>query len=109
MSGPYGTAYTPPGPPPYTNGSPYGMMASGNVMNGSMNPIGAGSNLAIGMGSPLTPPSTGHNGRLGPGITDPHANDWKLFVGQVPFECIEQDLWPMFAELGDILELVILR
>jgi len=49
------------------------------------------------------------NGKLGPGITDPKANEWKLFVGQVPFECSERDLWPIFSQLGEVLELVILR
>eukprot|EP00210_Caulerpa_lentillifera_P006666 g6369.t1 len=52
---------------------------------------------------------TGAAGKLGSGITDPIANEWKLFVGQVPFECSEQDLWPIFSEVGEILELVILR
>lgn len=35
--------------------------------------------------------------------------DWKLFVGQVPFEANESDLWPVFAHVGNILELVVLR
>ncbi len=33
----------------------------------------------------------------------------KLFVGQVPFEANEGDLWNVFSTIGNILELVILR
>lgn len=37
------------------------------------------------------------------------SKEWKLFVGQVPFEATESDLWPVFAQAGNILELVVLR
>lgn len=113
MSSPYGAAYNSSGGPPYNNPAPYGMMNSGNMINnpmGSMGVMGMGNNLALGMGSaPSNIPTPGANHRLGPGITDPRANEWKLFVGQVPFDCFERELWPMFAELGEVLELVILR
>jgi hypothetical protein len=33
----------------------------------------------------------------------------KLFVGQVPFEATETDLWAVFSTVGSILELVVLR
>lgn len=113
MSSPYGAAYNSSGGPPYNNATPYGMMSSGNMMNNpmsSMGVMGMGNNLALGMGStPSNIPTPGANHRLGPGISDPRANEWKLFVGQVPFDCFERELWPMFAELGEVLELVILR
>lgn len=112
-SGPYGAGYSSSGGSPYNNSAPYGMMSSGNMMNTGMGSMGGMMNMSsnIGMGNspPSSVPASGPNGRLGPGITDPRANEWKLFVGQVPFDCTERDLWPMFAELGEILELVILR
>ncbi|GAX75371.1 hypothetical protein CEUSTIGMA_g2815.t1 [Chlamydomonas eustigma] len=37
------------------------------------------------------------------------AKQWKLFIGQVPFEAQESDLWPIFNDLGNIQELVILK
>lgn len=40
---------------------------------------------------------------------DDASKEWKLFVGQVPFEANESDLWPVFAQAGNILELVVLR
>jgi RNA recognition motif-containing protein len=49
------------------------------------------------------------SGKLGRGVTDPVAYKHKLFVGQLPFEATEQDLWVMFAPLGDVLELAVLR
>ncbi|EFN54356.1 hypothetical protein CHLNCDRAFT_135626 [Chlorella variabilis] len=59
-------------------------------------------------------PPGGHVGRggaikLGRGVADPSAYAHKLFIGQIPFEAIEQDLWALFAPAGDILELAILR
>lgn len=33
----------------------------------------------------------------------------KLFIGQVPFEANEADLWPLFSSIGNVLELVVLR
>lgn len=48
-------------------------------------------------------------GKLGWGVADPEAYAHKLFIGQIPFEASEQDLWALFAPLGDILELAILR
>ena len=34
---------------------------------------------------------------------------WPIFSSQVPFEASETDLWPIFSEHGNILELVVLR
>lgn len=54
---------------------------------------------------PMQPPT----GKLGRGVSDPIVYGHKLFIGQVPFEATEQDLWHMFSPHGEILELVILR
>lgn len=48
-------------------------------------------------------------GRIGRGVADPNAYAHKLFVGQIPFDASEQDLWPLFSPLGDVLELTVLR
>ncbi|BDA45123.1 probable CUGBP Elav-like family member 2 [Coccomyxa sp. Obi] len=42
------------------------------------------------------------------GSNDKH-NEWKLFIGQVPLEATEQQLYDLFAPIGEILELYILR
>ncbi|KAL6774510.1 CRB3 [Auxenochlorella protothecoides x Auxenochlorella symbiontica] len=47
--------------------------------------------------------------KLGRGVADPAAYAHKLFIGQIPFEATEQDLWAIFSPVGDILELAILR
>lgn len=47
--------------------------------------------------------------RLGRGVTDPSVYAHKLFIGQIPFEATEHDLWPVFSPLGDVLELSVLR
>ena len=84
----------------------YASMLSGTMVNtNGMSGMGRIEDLAAHMSKPVSSMS----GKMGPGITDPRANDWKLFVGQVPFECCERDLWPVFSPLGEILELVILR
>lgn len=54
----------------------------------------------------MAPP---HGRKVGRGVADPAVYQHKLFVGQVPFEATEQDLWHMFAPFGDILELAVLR
>ncbi|KAK9821938.1 hypothetical protein WJX81_005523 [Elliptochloris bilobata] len=36
-------------------------------------------------------------------------NEWKLFIGQVPLEATEEELYSLFAPIGEILELYILR
>jgi hypothetical protein len=61
-------------------------------------------------GSPVAA-TGGRNGaiKLGRGVTDPACYQHKLFIGQIPFEAIEQDLWALFIPAGDILELAILR
>lgn len=101
--------------------SPYLSTAFNNATGGARSTIytsmlaGIGTNGAIGMSQSSDP--NGHmsnpvptlSGKLGPGINDPKANEWKLFVGQVPYECSEFDLWPIFSQLGEVLELVILR
>ena len=48
-------------------------------------------------------------GKVGRGVVDPGVYAHKLFVGQVPFEATEQDLWMIFSPFGDILELAVLR
>ncbi|CAD7695261.1 unnamed protein product [Ostreobium quekettii] len=119
-----GTAY-PMGagayPTGYTGGA-YGTAYGGMLGNGAlMNNVLGGMTGMAGMNGMLGMPGTGvalmssgappggAGGKLGPGITDPRANEWKLFVGQVPYDATEADLWPLFSNLGDILELVILR
>lgn len=98
----YGPGYTGAGYGTYT-----GMMGTGamGVLGGMPGMLGMGGSTAV---AP-TAPAGGNGGKLGPGITDPRANEWKLFVGQVPYDATECDLWPLFNELGEILELVILR
>ncbi len=54
-------------------------------------------------------PIVGPSKKIGRGVVDPTVYTHKLFVGQVPFEATEQDLWHMFAPFGDILELAVLR
>ncbi|GFH21330.1 uncharacterized protein HaLaN_18608 [Haematococcus lacustris] len=49
-----------------------------------------------------------HN-KMGSGVADETSKQWKLFVGQVPFEASEADLWGVFSTIGPILELVVLR
>jgi len=48
-------------------------------------------------------------GKLGHGVSDPGVYEHKLFVGQVPFELTEHDLWGLFSQYGFILELAVLR
>lgn len=66
-----------------------------------------------GVGSPngAAPLGAIRNGaiKLGRGVVDPAAYQHKLFIGQIPFEAVEQDLWTLFAPVGEILELAILR
>jgi RNA recognition motif-containing protein len=47
--------------------------------------------------------------KLGLGVKDPLVYTHKLFIGQVPVEANEYDLWNIFAPYGEILELVVLR
>ncbi|CAK0784107.1 hypothetical protein CVIRNUC_007310 [Coccomyxa viridis] len=42
------------------------------------------------------------------GSNDKH-NEWKLFIGQVPLEASEEELFSLFSPIGEILELYILR
>ena len=80
---------------------------------GADNPMGlmgAGGGMAMGahlMG--LQGGGGAARGKLGRGVTDPAAYAHKLFIGQIPFDASEQDLWALFAPVGDILELAILR
>ena len=57
----------------------------------------------------MQPRVLGANQSLGPGIDDPIAERWKLFVGQIPKAADEYDLWNAFAPIGKLLELKILR
>lgn len=65
------------------------------------------------MGYPMmhhhTGPVLSPGKKIGCGVVDPTVYAHKLFVGQVPFEATEQDLWHMFVPFGDILELAVLR
>lgn len=54
-------------------------------------------------------PPHGRPIKLGRGVSDPSAYHHKLFVGQVPFEANEHDLWALFSPVGEVLELAILR
>jgi len=62
------------------------------------------------LAAPFMPPMQPQGAtKLGLGVTDPSVYAHKLFVGQVPFDATEYDLWQLFAPCGDILELTILR
>ncbi|KAL0037421.1 hypothetical protein WJX79_007127 [Trebouxia sp. C0005] len=47
--------------------------------------------------------------RMGSGGANEVSNQWKLFVGQLPPEATEADLWAVFSPVGEILELYVLR
>jgi RNA recognition motif-containing protein len=92
---------------------PYGGMGGGPMggpggmhhMGGPMDmggPMGGGGFGGMGGG----PKGMGSGG---PMSMAEEAKQWKLFIGQVPFDATEQDLWPFFSHIGPILELVILR
>eukprot|EP00798_Chlamydomonas_sp_ICE-L_P017687 gene17687-24042_t len=90
-------------------GMPYGgmqgmmggnMMAQQGMMGGNM----MGRSGGQGNGNMLM-----QNNRMGAGVIDEGSKQWKLFVGQVPFEANEGDLYPLFSEVGNVLELVVLR
>ncbi|KAG2450180.1 hypothetical protein HYH02_000282 [Chlamydomonas schloesseri] len=85
-----------------------GANAGGMGMGGMVGGMGGG--LMAGMAG-MNMMGLGMGGGMGmnkPGLQEgPKA--WKLFIGQVPFEANETDLWPIFSPLGNILELVILR
>eukprot|EP00200_Dunaliella_tertiolecta_P016660 CAMPEP_0202419750 /NCGR_PEP_ID=MMETSP1128-20130828/49460_1 /ASSEMBLY_ACC=CAM_ASM_000463 /TAXON_ID=3047 /ORGANISM="Dunaliella tertiolecta, Strain CCMP1320" /LENGTH=484 /DNA_ID=CAMNT_0049027705 /DNA_START=3867 /DNA_END=5322 /DNA_ORIENTATION=+ len=119
--GPYGMgAYGMAGMNPMAAGmGAYGMGGMGMGMGG----MGMGMN---GMGGMPGMPGMGPTGlrnqpklnagnsamqasKLGTGTMDESAKQWKLFVGQVPFEATEADLWSIFSTVGNILELVVLR
>eukprot|EP00195_Chlamydomonas_chlamydogama_P012061 CAMPEP_0202894456 /NCGR_PEP_ID=MMETSP1392-20130828/3866_1 /ASSEMBLY_ACC=CAM_ASM_000868 /TAXON_ID=225041 /ORGANISM="Chlamydomonas chlamydogama, Strain SAG 11-48b" /LENGTH=444 /DNA_ID=CAMNT_0049579165 /DNA_START=76 /DNA_END=1406 /DNA_ORIENTATION=+ len=93
------------------------MAAMANMGYGmGMNPMASMMGMGMGMPMGMGMGANRNNGnmmmqssRLGSGVQDEAAKQWKLFVGQVPFEAREQDLWPLFAEIGNILELVVLR
>ena len=76
------------------------MMGMGGGMGGGM--MGGRGGMRSGMGG-------GMQRGMGGGLVSESAKQWKLFVGQVPFEASESDLWPIFIEHGSILELVVLR
>ena len=78
-----------------------GVMGMGSGM-GAGGMIGGRGNMRGGMGG-------GMQRGMGAGAVNESAKQWKLFIGQVPFEASEADLWPIFIEHGSILELVVLR
>jgi hypothetical protein len=94
-------------------GMPHGLMGSNgelqnmHMMGGAAMMMAAAHAAHSGSGSPGGP--RGGHVKLGRGVVDPAAYQHKLFIGQIPFEAIEQDLWTLFAPVGDILELAILR
>ncbi|PRW59813.1 CUGBP Elav-like family member 2 isoform X2 [Chlorella sorokiniana] len=94
-------------------GMPHGLMGSSgelqnmHMMGGAAMMMAAAHAAHSGSGSPGGP--RGGHVKLGRGVVDPAAYQHKLFIGQIPFEAIEQDLWTLFAPVGDILELAILR
>lgn len=47
--------------------------------------------------------------KMGMGVSDPYVYENKLFIGQIPYEATELDLWQVFSPIGDILELAVLR
>jgi hypothetical protein len=55
------------------------------------------------------PPGPPRAVKVGRGVSDPSVYAHKLFIGQVPFEAEEGDLWHWFAPLGEVLELAVLR
>lgn len=91
-----------------SQGMGYGSMTMGSGAAGQMGPQGSGSQAAgaspFGMGSsPPAPKSTATPAEL------EAARPWKLFIGQLPFETSEGDLWQLFRPYGEILEAIILR
>ncbi|MEW5303084.1 MAG: hypothetical protein WDW38_001409 [Sanguina aurantia] len=98
----------------YDNGMGYGMMGGmgGNMgMGGGMMQMGGGGMGGGGGGRALGMNMATGGGNVGRNSIPANdaAKEWKLFVGQVPFEATEMDLWPVFAQAGNILELVVLR
>jgi len=104
--------------------NPY-MMGMGMGMQGMQGMQGMGMGMQAarpgmggmggGMGAGIQPKSIGvgnqamQASKMGVGVMDESVKQWKLFVGQVPFDASEQDLWNSFSTVGNILELVILR
>lgn len=81
-----------------------GMMQMGG---GGMGGGGMGGNVGGAMGMNMVAGGGNAGRNLIP--ANDASKEWKLFVGQVPFEATESDLWPVFAQTGNILELVVLR
>ncbi|GMH33525.1 hypothetical protein BSKO_01359 [Bryopsis sp. KO-2023] len=83
-----------------------------NSMEGGM-PLYSTRKMSLGNGPnrcyPDAPPLAGPSSRLGKGCTDPRAKEHTLFIGQIPHEADEYDLWAVFSQIGEILELNILR
>eukprot|EP00887_Chlorella_sp_A99_P006321 scaffold3.g6321.t1 len=81
-------------------GGMHGMMAGGGMGMQMM----AAAAAAVAAGVPQQRPV-----KVGRGVTDPAAYAHKLFIGQVPFEAGEHDLWALFSPVGEVLELAVLR
>lgn len=79
--GNYGMGASPPPPPPPPYMSTFGATATAGMMIGS--PPGIVTMNGMINNTHMRSPSQVPAGRMGPGILDPRANDWKLFVGQV--------------------------
>ncbi|GIL73244.1 hypothetical protein Vretimale_4842 [Volvox reticuliferus] len=82
-------------------GAMSGMGAMGGMGGGLMAGMAGMGMMGLGMGAGM--------GMNKPAGLQEGPKAWKLFIGQVPFEANETDLWPIFSPLGNILELVILR
>lgn len=103
-------AAAPGGGPSIANG--LGSGVTGLAYLGGLAPLGgAGGRLGEMAGGPpgAAPLPGAPAGGPGSRGLDQAASQWKLFIGQVPMEATEQDLWALFAPLGDILELYVLR
>lgn len=99
-------------------GMPQGLMGSNGELHMMSNAAAAAMMMAAAAhaahGGPNGSPGNGPSARggaikLGRGVADPSAYQHKLFIGQIPFEAAEQDLWALLSPVGDILELAILR
>lgn len=98
-------------PPARLNGQREGEMGNNMPSNGlnSMygHAYGANGNSALYPGQ--YPGAMPRQQRMGSGGANEVSNQWKLFVGQLPPEATEADLWAVFSPVGEILELYVLR
>lgn len=98
-------SFTPLCPAPLSSATAH-VAASLGVMAGYM---GAENGMQLMNHPGLLLAGPGRGTKLGRGVPDPAAYAHKLFIGQIPYEAVEQDLWALFSAAGDVLELAILR